>query len=72
MRKMKQVIPVRENTLRRDEAAQYLGVSVPTLARWASHGTGPHYYKIGRWARYRVPDLDQFVEQRRRKCARSG
>ena len=51
--------------LTREQAAKYLGVSVPSLARWASHGSGPAYYKLGRLARYRKDDLDAFIETRR-------
>lgn len=55
-------IPQRERRLTRKQAAEYLGVSVPTLARWASKGSGPSYYVIGGQARYRIPDLDNYVE----------
>lgn len=52
--------------LTRQQAAAYLGVSVPSLARWASQGTGPAHYKLGRFTRYRQDDLDEFVETRRK------
>jgi excisionase family DNA binding protein len=64
---MKQIaLPPREHLPTRAEAAKYLGVSVPTLARWASTGNGPAYYVIGGKARYRVPDLDAYLESCRR------
>jgi excisionase family DNA binding protein len=50
----------------RKEAADYLDVSVPSLARWASQGIGPTYYKLGRQTRYLKADLDAFVESRRK------
>ena len=59
-------IPQRERHLTRAEAAKYLGVSVPTLARWASNGLGPAYYVLGNKARYRSADLDSYVESCRR------
>ena len=52
--------------LTRDEAADYLGVSVPTMARWASRNLGPSFYKVGRRTKYRPQDLDVFIESRRR------
>jgi excisionase family DNA binding protein len=33
--------------LTREEAAKYLRVSIPTLERWASHGVGPPFHKLG-------------------------
>jgi excisionase family DNA binding protein len=53
-------------TASRREAAKYLGVSVSTLARWASLKQGPSYYLVGAKARYRYFDLDQFIETKRR------
>jgi len=55
----------RPRYLNRAEAATYLCVSVPTLARWASKNTGPPYYRIGHNARYLQADLDAFAESRR-------
>ena len=54
-----------EKTISRAAAAKYLGVSVSTLARWASKNGGPSYYVIGAKARYRLPDLDKFIETQR-------
>jgi excisionase family DNA binding protein len=51
------------DTVSRTEAAKYLGVSVSTLARWGSNGDGPSYYVVGARARYRVSDLDEYIEQ---------
>lgn len=55
----------RPRYLTRKQAAAYLCVSVPTMARWASQKTGPRYYRLGRNARYVQKDLDAFVESRR-------
>lgn len=33
-------------------AADYLGVSTNTLARWRMDGVGPKYVKAGRYVRY--------------------
>jgi excisionase family DNA binding protein len=55
----------RPRYLTREQAAAYLCVSVPTLARWASQKTGPRYYRLGRNARYLEADLNAFAESRR-------
>jgi excisionase family DNA binding protein len=52
--------------LNREDAAAYLGVSPGTLARWASNGEGPRYYRLGRSTKYLPHDLDAFIETRRR------
>ncbi len=49
--------------LTRQQAANFLGVSYSTLCRWASHGEGPKYCKVGKQPRYRVIDLDKYLEQ---------
>lgn len=49
----------------RDEAAAYLGVSPKTLATWASTKRYPlSMVKIGRVVKYRLSDLDAFIESR--------
>jgi predicted DNA-binding transcriptional regulator AlpA len=44
-------------------AAEYVGKSIPTLARWRKHGDGPDYVKIGRAIKYRKSALDRFIDQ---------
>lgn len=56
--------PTKNPLLTRKDAARYLGISVSTLARWAMEGTGPAYSKAGR-VRYRLSDLDAFIEEHR-------
>lgn len=46
------------------EAAQYLGVSVATLARWRAEGFGPRWFSAGRGRRYRAQELDDWLEAR--------
>ena len=48
--------------MNRQEAANYLRVSVHTLADWASQRKGPRMYKIGRRVLYKLEDLKAFVE----------
>lgn len=51
-----------EGFLTRKEVADRYGVPVKTLAVWASSGIGPKYYKIGKWARYKMSDLVAWEE----------
>ncbi len=44
------------------DAARYLAVSVPTLTRWRSQGVGPRWARLGGSVRYRLADLQEFVE----------
>ena len=49
--------------IERTDAAEYLGVSPGTLANWQSTGFRkvPHI-KIGKRVKYRISDLDLFIE----------
>lgn len=58
--------------LTRREAAQYLGVSRRSLDNWATRGEGPRFFKIGRAARYRVSDLESWIEARAVACDQGG
>ncbi|MFP5418627.1 MAG: helix-turn-helix domain-containing protein [Gammaproteobacteria bacterium] len=51
--------------LSREEAAEYLGVSPKTLATWACTKRYPlPVVKLGRAVKYRVADLEKFIEAR--------
>ncbi len=56
-----------DKMLTRQEAATYLGISVPSLARWACNAYGPAYYKLRGRTQYRLSDLDAFIRSRRRE-----
>lgn len=43
-------------------AAKYLSLSESTLNHWRMTGKGPAVCRIGRTIRYRVADLDQWIE----------
>ena len=47
-----------------DMAAEYLGLSVSTLNKWRCYGEGPKFIKMGRAIRYRLSDLDKYIESR--------
>lgn len=45
------------------EAAEYLGLKPGTLEIWRWAGKGPKYLKLGRACRYRLSDLENFVNE---------
>ena len=47
-------------------AAEMLGVSKASLARWRCDGTGPVFVKLGGRVGYDTNDLSAWVESRRR------
>lgn len=52
--------------LNRKQAAEFLGISVGTLEVWAATKRyNLPYIKVGRLAKYRLSDLEQFIESRR-------
>ena len=54
----------KNNLITRREAALYLGIKEQTLALWAhAHRYDLPYYKIGRTAKYKIEDLDKFIER---------
>lgn len=44
-----------------EEAAQYLRLSVPTLARLRASNSRPYYVKLGRRVLYRKIELDAYI-----------
>lgn len=53
----------KSNLLTRVEAAEYLGVTAQTLAVWAcTQRYSLPFVKIGRLVKYRLDDLNQFIE----------
>ena len=54
--------------LTRIQAAEYLGVSVAPMARWAGQRSGPAFVKLGdaetAAVRYREDVLDEFIASR--------
>jgi len=53
--------------LKRQEAANFLNVKKSSLEAWAVRGGGPAFVKFGRAVRYRISDLEQWVESRVRQ-----
>lgn len=50
-----EVLP--DQTLKRKDAAAFLGVRPQTLSRWAVRGEGPAYFRLGKFVFYRLADL---------------
>lgn len=46
------------------QAAEILGVPEGTLGQWRFAGRGPKFVKVGRMVRYRVSDIDEYLEER--------
>ena len=58
-----QVKPVTIMTVQ--QAAVYLGLAVSTLNKWRCHGGGPVFIKMGRAVRYRIEDLEIYIDNSR-------
>jgi excisionase family DNA binding protein len=56
----------KSNFLDTREAAEFLNLKKNTLEIWRVRGDGPAYRQFGRAIRYRLTDLELYVE----KCAR--
>ncbi len=46
------------------QAAQYLGVSIATIRRWAKAGQIPHY-RIGTTRRFKTQELEVWLSERK-------
>ncbi len=54
----------KDKLLTREEAAKYLGVAKTTLANWhVSKKRNITVVKIGRLVKYKLSDLDAFIEK---------
>ncbi|HEY9147111.1 MAG TPA: helix-turn-helix domain-containing protein [Thiobacillus sp.] len=66
----REIVSGRDNgeRLTTEQAAEYLGVKPSTLETWRCNKRyGLAYIKLGRLIRYRVRDLDAFLERRTRQ-----
>jgi excisionase family DNA binding protein len=48
-----------------EEVAMFLGVPLRTVYRWRSRGDGPRAYRVGRHVRYRVEDVEAWLDEHR-------
>ncbi|WP_420176990.1 helix-turn-helix transcriptional regulator [Luteococcus sp. OSA5] len=47
-----------------DDLARLLGVPVPTIYAWRYRGEGPRGYKVGRHVRFRLAEVNTWLEGR--------
>ncbi len=45
------------------QAAELIGMSVFTLRKWRTTGHGPAYIKCGKSVKYRLSDLEAYIEK---------
>ena len=50
---------------RADEVASYLDVTTTTLSQWRHREAGPPYIKVEGAIRYRLSDVDRWLENRK-------
>jgi excisionase family DNA binding protein len=50
--------------LGKPELAKYLGVSVGKVTAMVIDGTGPRYYRVGLFVRFKMEDVHQWLETR--------
>lgn len=48
------------------QAAHFLGLAVPTLAKWRTAGLAPPFHKLGRRIVYRRDDLEAWLASQKR------
>ncbi len=53
-----------QNLLDKHDVARFFDVSVATVRRWRWLKTGPRFYRIGASVRYRLADLEAFLQSR--------
>ncbi len=44
------------------QLADYLGIAVSTILQYRADGTGPQYIKLGHLVRYRISDVEAWLE----------
>jgi excisionase family DNA binding protein len=58
-----------QKLLKPEEAAEILGVSVKTLTNWRHSKLYPlSFVKVGRLVRYRMEDVEGFLQKRTHDC----
>ena len=46
-----------------EQTAEWLQLEAQTLAKWRVTGKGPRFVKLGRAVRYRIADVDEWIER---------
>ncbi len=45
------------------DVAAYLGIPEATMHQWRHKGVGPRGYRVGRHVKYRLSEIDAWLEQ---------
>jgi len=53
----------RRRLMRPDELAAFLGIPLATIYRWRSRGDGPRGIRVGRHVRYRVEEVERWLDE---------
>ncbi len=53
-----------DKLLTTNQLADYLGVAVSTILQYRATGTGPQYIKLGHLVRYRISDIEAWLEDK--------
>ena len=54
-----------------EAVSAHIDIPVPTLNTWRSLGKGPVFYKLGKLIRYRLSDVESWINSNRRGPAES-
>lgn len=57
-----ETISINAPSLNEKKAAEVLGTHPLTLTKWRQRGRGPMYFKVGGAIRYRLEDLQAYLE----------
>jgi excisionase family DNA binding protein len=57
--------PGTDHMLSPEDLAAYLAVPLATVYRWRSRGDGPASYRVGRHVRYKLQDIEDWLQGRR-------
>jgi excisionase family DNA binding protein len=57
------VSPTKERLWSLPETAAFLGIPEATLYQWASRGTGPRSYRVGRFRKYKPAEVHAWLER---------
>jgi len=63
------VPPAERRLLSPEDLAAYLAVPLATVYRWRYRGEGPTGYRVGRHVRYKLEDVEAWLEGRRDRDA---
>ena len=59
---MNMTLDAQPKVLTARETASFLGLAESTLAKWRCTGDGPQYLKLGKSVKYRLIDLNAWLE----------